>query len=401
MIKKQKLLFVIDSLGAGGAERSLLSLLSSLDYSKYKVDLQLFNLKGELASQIPIDVNVLQLPKAIGILNKSVPQLLKSPGVLIRKAIYSFSIKYLKLNNAGKASLYWKLFGKYFDRNNYRYDMVAGYSQGIPTFYATDKVDAQKKIVWVNVDYNISGWVKRHQKKYYEKADVIVAVSQPVFEMFSSEMFPEFKDKMVVIRDLISPEYIRRMSETPVSIPLKKDLAIIMTVGRLNKPQKGYDLAIEAAKILHKKGVKFRWYAVGEGPFRDEMEHIIKNYGLDDIFILLGSTSNPYALMSQCDVYVQPSRHEGFGLTLAEAMILGIPAVATCFNTVGLHVKDGETGFITSFNPEEIADKIELLLTDKLLYSRIKENLKCEKFGNIDEVNKFYSLLENQKIFET
>lgn len=394
MIKKRKLLFIIDSLGPGGAERSLLNLLFLIDYSKYEVDLQLFSLSGKLTSQIPQKVNVLQLPKAIDDLNKSFTHLIKKPGLLIRKAIYSISIKYLNLYNAGKASLYWILFDKYFERNDCLYDIVAGYSQGIPTFYARDKVEARKKFIWVNVDYHISGWVKRHQKKYYEKADVIVTVSHPVYEMFSSEIFPEFKEKMEIIRDLISPEFIQKMSIEPLEKQLKKDLPVIMTVGRLNKPQKGYDLAIETAKILKERGIKFRWYAVGEGPYRDEMECLIKNYALKASFILLGTTDNPYNLMKHCDIYVQSSRHEGFGLTLAEAKILCKPAVVTPFNTAHLHITDGDNGYITSFNPKDIADKIELLLNDKYLYNNIIQSLKKEKRSNLEEIEKFYKLIE-------
>lgn len=394
MIKKRKLLFIIDSLGTGGAERSLISLLSVIDYSKYEVDLQLFNLSGKLTSQIPKNVNLLKIPYIIDLLNKSVLQLIKRPGLLIRKTIYSFSVRYLKLYNAGNASLYWKLFAKYFDINSCKYDIGAGYSQGIPTFYTRDKVSANKKLVWVNVDYNISGWVKRHQKKYYEQVDIIVTVSSIVYNIFSSVIFPELKDKFLIIRDLINPEYIQEKAIKSFDIPVKKDLPLIMTVGRLNKPQKGYDIAIETAKILRDKGIKFRWYAVGEGPFRDEMEYIIKEYDLDDKFILLGDTDNPYNLMKQCDIYVQPSRHEGYGLTVAEAKILNKPVILTDFNTARLQIKDGINGLITSFEPYDIANKIELLIKDRDFYNQIVENLKKEKKGNLEEINKFYSLIK-------
>ena len=59
---KKKLLFVMESLGIGGAEKSLVTLLSQLDYSKYEVDLFLFQIKGEFLYLIPPEVNLLKVP---------------------------------------------------------------------------------------------------------------------------------------------------------------------------------------------------------------------------------------------------------------------------------------------------------------------------------------------------
>ena len=94
------------------------------------------------------------------------------------------------------------------------------------------------------------------------------------------------------------------------------------------------------------------------------------------------------------DIYVQTSRMEGYGLTVAEAKILNKPCVLTNFNTAYLHVKNRFNGLISSFDPEDIADKIELLIKDKSLYNNIIENLKKEKKGNLEEIHKFYELIE-------
>ena len=98
--------------------------------------------------------------------------------------------------------------------------------------------------------------------------------------------------------------------------------------------------------------------------------------------------------MRKCDIYVQTSRMEGFGLTVAEAKILEKPIVTTDFNTARLQITDRINGLIASFEPVDIANKIELLLKDKVLYSAIKKNLKHEKKGNLEEIEKFYELIE-------
>ena len=140
--------------------------------------------------------------------------------------------------------------------------------------------------------------------------------------------------------------------------------------------------------------MKFRWYVIGEGPYRGEMENYISENHLEDIFILLGATPNPYAYMRQCDIYVQTSRFEGFGLTVAEARILNRPIVCTNFDACHMQLIDGKNALIASFEPSDIADKIELLMNDKSLYNSIQQYQMAEKKGNTEEIEKFYNLID-------
>ncbi len=303
------------------------------------------------------------------------------------------AIRKQKLLHADKAVEYWKSIGQTISSSERRYDIAIAYAQGVPTFYVVDKVDAPKKMAWVNVDYRIQGATRKFQRNYFESLDVIVPVSDSSYKTFSEEVYPEFKDKMHIIWDINDSGIITRMSHLPSDKPIDHSLPVIMTAGRLDKPQKGYDLALGAAKILRDRGVKFRWYAVGEGPYRAEMEAYISENHLEDTFILLGATPNPYAYMRQCDVYVQTSRHEGFGLTIAEARILNRPVVCTNFEACTMQMKDGQNGLIVKMTPECIADGVEKLLNDRALYDRIQEYLKCEKKGNTEEIEKFYQLI--------
>ena len=86
-------------------------------------------------------------------------------------------------------------------------------------------------------------------------------------------------------------------------------------------------------------------------------------------------------------------RHEGFGLTIAEARILNKPVVCTNFEACTMQMVDGKNGLITSFEPKDIADAIEKLLTDKHLYEEIEAYLKQEKKGNVEEIENFYQLI--------
>ena len=391
---KRRLLFVIDSLGIGGAEKSLVTLLNLLDYSRYEVDLQLFAYGGVFEQFLPKEVHVLPALDYDAFLKKTILEQLLQPKKLWKRLHCSFLIRKSNLNHSDRARIYWNTIGECISISNKTYDVAIGYGQNVPTFYVIDKVDAAKKYVWVNCIFHLDGENKRYQQQFYEAADGIAIVSQDAYNHFT-EVYPEYANKMSVILDLYDASMIERMSELPSDKPIEKDAPVIMTVGRLNKPQKGYDLALEAAKILRDRGVKFRWYAIGDGPYRGEMERYVADNQLQDYFILLGFTANPYTYMRQCDIYVQTSRHEGFGLTIAEARILNRPVVCTNFEACTMQMIDGKNGLITSFDPNDIADAIVRLMSDHELYKYIQNYLAQEKKGNVEEIDKFYKLIED------
>lgn len=392
-MEKKKLLFVIDSLGIGGAEKSLVTLLSLLDYDKYEVDLQLFAYGGVLEQFVPKEVNILPPFDYYQKLSKGVVGNLSNPSYVYNRIKYSLLIRQSGLTHADKARLYWQSVGRCLNITNKKYDAAIAYAQGVPTFYVVDKVKAKKKFGWVNVDYKLQGVTKDFQRAYYQSLDKIVTVSDSSYDYFSSQVYPELKDNMTIIWDINDAGFMQRMSQMQSDKPIRQDTTVIMTSGRYNKPQKGYDLALEAAKILRDRGVKFCWYAVGEGPYRAEMEKYIVENDLQDHFVLLGKTPNPYAYIRQCDIYVQTSRHEGFGLTIAEARILNRPVVCTNFDGCTMQMVDGENGLITSFEPSDIADNIMRLMNDKELYNHIQQYQMQEKKGNTEEIEKFYTLI--------
>lgn len=391
---KKKLLFVIDSLAIGGAEKSMVTLLNLLDYNRYNVDLQLFAYDGAFVQFLPKEVNVLPPLEYTRFLKKSSWMQLFDFRKLMARLSYSWRIRQKGLCHADKACLYWQINGKCFERSKKYYDVAIAYAQGIPTFYVVDKISAARKMAWVNVDYCLNKRTRVYQKQFYEKVDVIVPVSDSVYGVFSNEVFPEYKDKMRIMWDIYDGNMISRMSNLPSDKTIDKSVPVLMTAGRLNKQQKGYDLALEAAKILRDRKIRFRWYAIGDGPYREEMERYIRINKLEDVFVLLGSTANPYAYMRQCDVYVQTSRHEGYGLTIAEARILNRPIVCTNFEACAMQMMDGKNGLIVDMNADAIADGIEKLMNDKDLYYSIYDYLKKEKKGNVEEIARFYELID-------
>lgn len=395
------MLFVIDSLECAGAEKSLVTLLSLLNYSKYSVDLMLFGHGGELERLVPNEVNILESLKYTEFSNMNLSEAIYysianvNINLLIARMKYSMSIRKKKYSNAQKARVFWKSISNVIENNPKTYDIAISYAQGVPTFYVAEKIKAKKKYAWVNVSYRLEENDKVFQRKYYNLYDKIVAVSDSTKEVFA-ETFPEYSERIEVIYDINNPKLISGMAGIGKSYEDDYDGLRILTIGRLAQ-QKGYDMALEACKMLKEKGHKFRWYVLGKGPLEKVIKEKIKEYNLIENFILLGVKANPYPYIKNADIYVQTSRFEGFGLAIAEARMLNIPIVTTKFDAVFNQMIDGENGLVVDMNGKAVYEGIVRLIKNQAIYNHILAYLSSEKKGNIEELDKFYQLIEERK----
>ncbi|MED3939489.1 glycosyltransferase [Priestia megaterium] len=392
----KKILFVIDSLSSGGAEKSLVSLLTLLDYKKYDVDLLMFSPTGLYLPLLPKEVNVLEVPKFIRIQHNNIMHLIKNKNF---KELYlrfraSFSLRNPSAKkNMHSAQINWRWMSKGIDKLSKKYDIAIAYSQGTPTYFVAEKVKAVKKICWVNTDYKKALYNKVFDAKYYSQYGNVIAVSDHNKEVFINEM-PSVKEKTSVIYDIVSPKLIKSMSVNNGGFQDGFDGVRILTIGRL-VDVKGYDMAIEACYKLKKQGFKFKWYVIGEGSLKSKLENMIKEFQLEDTFIFLGIFQNPYVFLKQCDIYVQASRFEGYGLAIAEAKILQRPIVATNFTVIHNQIQNRENGLIVNMNPEAIYQGIKEIIKDNNLKEHFYKNLSQENVGTEEEIYKLYSILES------
>jgi len=304
---------------------------------------------------------------------------------------YTIHLRLRQYNNAQKARLYWSHVSKVIEENPTQYDIAISYAQGVPTFYVAEKIKAKKKISWVNITYRLDQREAEYQKQFYDQYNKIIAVSDVTKEVFL-ETFPYYSKKINVIYDINDPNFIKRMANIGKKFQDDFDGIRILTIGRLAY-QKGYDIALEACKKLKGKGIKFKWYVLGKGPLLNEIELYIKENDLLDHFILLGVTDNPYSYIKNCDIYVQTSRFEGFGLAIAEARMLNRPVITTKFDAVFNQMKDGKNGLVVGMNGEEVCEGIIRLIQDRNLNESIVNYLKQEKKGNLEELDKIYQLI--------
>ena len=397
---KKRLLFVIESLVCAGAEKSLVTLLNLLDYSKYDVDLQLFSSGGEFEQFLSKDVHLLpQLPYFRAVQEPMSQWLSRRKSRedwqnMIARLSYSFRLRIKHYSNPEKAVLFWKSTHAAFSVFEKEYDVAIAYAQSIPTFYVSDCIRAKKKLAWVNAIFMPDKIYRKYNLKHYFCFDHIVCVSKESKQVFQQH-FPEVAEKTLVIHDINDGKMIEKLSKLPSNAEKEMQFSGVklLTVGRL-APQKGYDIAIGAAQILAARKIHFRWYILGRGALENEIKAQIHALGLDDYFVFLGTRDNPYPYFKQADIYVQTSRFEGFGLAIAEARILNIPVVTTNFSAVYAQMRHKQNGLVVEMNASAVAEGIMELLSKPDLCFAIKSYLSFEQKGNIEEINKFYDVID-------
>ena len=389
---KKKILFMVSSMNIGGVEKSLLSLLAVIPKEKYEITILTLDKKGGFLEYIPNNVKLIEAEwfKYIK------PLIMDSPQNIIKRYIKnyeflkipSFIYSYFKSKKTNDRYIYYKHVLKSIPECKEKYDAAIAYAgpTEIIDAYISRKVKAEKKIAWVHFDISKHKINKKLYNNLYERFDKIFAVSNECKKKLD-EIIPAVRNKSEVLFNIVSEDLINEMSESYVDFDDNYKGIKIITVGRLSK-EKGQDLAIKALAKLKKDRYDVKWYCIGEGNSRREFEQLIKEYNLENNFLLLGSTSNPYPYIKNADIYVQTSRHEGYCLTLAEAKALNKPIITTNFIGAYEQIKDNENGIIVDCNENDLADAIKKLIGEKEICSRFSNKLREEKIDTTNEINK-------------
>ena len=375
---KKTVLFIIDSLTCGGAEKSLISLLPLLDYSKIEVDLMIVHRGGVFEDYVPEQVHIVDFPNPKGLWTEI--------------CLVGFRIIRRLFPNRHGAELRWRVMSSTYRELDKTYDVAIAYQQGFPTYFLSEKVKSFKKIAWVNTDLEKAGYRAAFNRPFYDKMDRIVPVSDRLCMILKESKYVN-RHKLFTVFDILTVDLIKKMSDEMIQAKKDPEGLFIVTVGRM-VAIKGYDLAVEAAKILKTNGLSFKWYFVGDGNQRHEIEQMVIDYDLKTNIVFVGMTPNPYPYMAMADIYVQTSRFEGFGLTLNEARILNKPVISTNFPVVYNQIRDGENGLICEMTPESIAAKIMLLASNVQLREKLSDATRTEvNTTSITEPQKVMNLI--------
>ena len=394
---KKNVIIRSGSLRMGGLERVLIEVLQNIDKKKYNLTLVVDDDCGEdniFEKDIP----------------KEIPYYFLKPQKLIEKTNYYKSRR--------KNILYKLMYNIYMNIETYiksknikklieklgKIDVFIDYDAGATKYI--ENIEADKKVVWIhNSIPNLKkseGKIKRFGKRL-EKYDRIVAICDEMKEELK-DIYPNLKDKIIRIYNPFNFSRVLNLKDD-MSELTEKDKELLnedycITISRLDTVQKDYKTLLKAFKILKSKGINKKLYIVGDGPSKEEIENMIKEYDLIEEVKLLGRFKNPYVWLNNADFFIHSSKYEGFGLVLIEAAILDKLIISSnCPVGPTEILENGKSGILFNVgDSQELAEKIEKVLNDKNLRNRYilsmkerredfkKENVLKEYEKLIDEI---------------
>lgn len=396
----KRIIIVSHAMEIGGAERALLGLMNSFDYSRYQVDLFLMRQEGDLFKFIPKEVNLLPMNQAryLAVPMKSLIakyELSMLYGRLKAKYLAKKRVAKLGLKKDNQVELTYshRYTWKYMDdiNSDVEYDLAISFLT--PHYICLNHVKAKKKIAWIHTDYSTIDIDVETELGMWEGYDYIASISEKATEAFLQK-FPTLQDKIIGVDNIVTNSMVEEQADEPIDVEFEKEEHIkLLSVGRFSYA-KNFDNVPEICKYLLEGGFNIRWYLIGFGGDEQLIRNNIEKYGMKDRVIILGKKDNPYPYIKNCDVYVQPSRYEGKAVTVREAQILHKPIVITDFPTAHSQVEDGYDGVIVPLDNKECAKGIERVIRDSDLQNKLIKNMKKTHYSNECEIEKIYKLME-------
>lgn len=335
MGKMIKILFFIETLTGGGAEKVLCDLVNHMDQTKFDITVQTL-WPSEAEKKLADGVRY--------------------------KCIYG---KYSRLNDL-RMRIESALGLTYRLHIKDDYDIECAYLEmGSTKIMSASTNKKAKKLAWVHCDLakavgDPAAFVRK-AARWYAKFDKAVCVSEDVRKSF--EMLFDVVTPAVVVHNTIDDLAIKESAEMPLPADIAKQRTTVVTLGRLTH-QKGYDRLLDAHRHLIMKGLKYDLWILGEGKERLMLETYVREHRLQDTVRFFGFQSNPYPFIREADLVACSSRYEGFSTVAAEAVILGKPVVTTDCTGMREILGDSEYGLVTENDDDAFFEGLKKMLED-------------------------------------
>lgn len=314
-MSKKRILFMVNNLYGGGAEKIFQTLLRNLSLEKY--DITVYSVV-----QCQVDF-------------KYYPQNIKYKYIFgqVDENSGRFSKLLTKIKNKIKLNLYSKRNTEFFYKRFIKeeFDIEIAFIEGYATKIISGSPNKKsKKIAWVHIDLMENPWTEvayqnlEEEKECYQKYDNILGVSEEVVKAFEKRM--DIDDRVSVQYNPVDDIEINQKAKME-DIHYDHKTKNFVTIGRL-VDQKGYDRLLHVVNIL-KSQYEFCIRILGEGSDRERLEDYIKKNHLENYVQLLGFQSNPYPYIKAADAFICSSRSEGFSTVATEALILQKPIFTT------------------------------------------------------------------------
>ena len=396
-MEKKRILILMQSLHIGGAERSLVNFLKSLDPAKYQVDLFLYWHAGELLNEIPDYVNLLPEIPAYAFFSRSLKEAVShGHGMIALSKLYARLKSRKKDGKHGYASFYCQ----YFMRNRLPaisehicYDAAISYRT--PHYAVLNAVQAKKKLAWIHTDYTSIPIDYPLEIKMWSGFDRIIAVSDACAEAFS-KVFPTLKERIVTMENITIPEELQKAAasfDVSEEMPRTSGELIFCSVGRF-APAKNFDSIPDICARLLRQGIRLKWYLIGFGAEEEKIRTAIAAAKMQKHVIILGKRENTAPYISACDFYLQPSRFEGKAVTVLEAQCLKKLVITANYPTAPSQVNNEKDGWIFPQENEAFASAVADLLKHPERIERVQRFVCTHDFGNAYEIDKLDEMLK-------
>lgn len=360
-----KIVFYIESMVVGGAERVLIDTVNNMNPEKY-------------------DITVIAIFKnsVYGEYNLKFKDMFH-PNVKFHYLVdNSKSWKYTLFNYSFAHFDKAKLYSRYIKED---FDIEVSCYEGLPTeFLAYSTNEKSKKFAWLQTDNariykNYTAEQLYSINEMYKRFDCVVGSSSRVVESFL-ELFSGVPAKMV--HNVFQSDQIVEKSFLPCELATAK-VPTFISVGRLT-PVKGYERLIRAAASLHNENYQFRLIMLGEGELHDTFQSMISENKLENTVYLLGNQDNPYAYMRKSSYFVCSSVAEGFSTVVVEAILCDLPVLTTNVSGMKDIFGDCECGQMCDNSEEGIYQMLKYQLDNPQLRERyIAECRKRQDFFSV------------------
>jgi len=352
--KRLNVLYLIWSLGLGGAERVIINLVKGLDKDKFKPVICCLNAAGQFAFELE---------------NQGIKVIALNKKGKFDISVIGKLIAVIKENNID--IVHTHLWGANF------WGRIAAKKAGVKVIIATE----HNEDVWKpELFFILDRWLAR-------STDKIIAVSNKVKEFYVGKGIPEEKIEVIYNGvDIEMSQVSGRRSHIREEFGIKEDETVLAIIGRL-VPQKGHRYLFEALGSLNGQ-YKVKLLVVGDGPLLESLKSQVASLRLQDKVIFAGLRKDVPNILKNIDMLVMPSLREGLPMVALEAMATGVPIVATQVGGTPEVIIEGECGLLVkSKNHHALRSAIERIISDTVLKNciidnakkRIREEFKVEK----------------------
>lgn len=376
--KLKKVLIVIESLGGGGAEKVLTTIIRHLDKSKFDVTVLLVTETGVYLEEVKKYCKVQSM----------LPDYSKIK-TFIGKLKYKIDYRFIYSANTKK------VYSKYVKE---KYDVEIAFVEGYATKFVMSSFNPDsKKICWVHTDMCKNPYADKYfasiesEKSVYKQSDLVVCVSNSSQNTMKKKF--ELENCAVIYNPIDTEEILKKAKDKTIEREGSK--IRIVTVGRLEH-QKGYDRLIIALAKIKREFSNFQLFILGEGSMRAELEKLIQNNNLENNVMLLGFEKNPYPWIASSDAFICTSRAEGFSLAIAEAMTLGKPIFSVDCSGPNELLGFGKYGTLVNNTDESIYKMLRSLLLGEYNLRELEDlsKLRGKEFSIENTMKQIETMIE-------